>query len=411
VTATATQPAATGTGARQARPLLAATGLAITGNGALNVAAPLLAAAITRSPLAVSTVTAASVACNLVFGLPAGLIVDRMSRRRVIITSNLARAAALAVLAAVIYVHWLTMPILVAALLVISLAGCFFMPASQAMVKVLTGGNDEDLKKVNGRFWAIIMGGQAFTGPAAGSGLYALGRALPALGDAVAYAAATVLIWRLPADPPPAATEQKNIRRELAAGLRHVVTTPDLRAAVLTASAAFNLAVCAVEAVLVLYVRETLGLPAWTYGLLIMAAGAGGVAMSWRSGWLTRLLTVRQGMACGLLLQAAAWLALAATGSRWVAVVSLIAVGASTSVTNVIGSTAIQKLTANDLIGRVMSVWTVLVAGTAVVGALGGGLFAARWGLTDTLYAAAAIGVAGAVLLSVRRHGAGPRPD
>src|SRR5690349_20615291 len=87
---------------RRVTPLLVATGISVTGDGAVLAAAPLLAAALTRDPVAVSTVTAAFYLPCLVFGLPAGALVDRWPRRRVMVCTDVIRFGVLAGLAALI---------------------------------------------------------------------------------------------------------------------------------------------------------------------------------------------------------------------------------------------------------------------------------------------------------------------
>jgi len=94
---------------RRTAPLLASTAISLTGDGAFLAAAPLLAAALTRNPVAVSTVTAAVYVPWLVFGLPAGALVDRWHRRRVMVTADLARAGVLAVLVGAMVAGWLTL--------------------------------------------------------------------------------------------------------------------------------------------------------------------------------------------------------------------------------------------------------------------------------------------------------------
>ena len=75
--------------------LLASTAVAVSGQGMVIAAGPLLAASLSRHPLAVSAVAAASPAAWLVMGLPAGALVDRLSRRRVMIVTDALRAALL----------------------------------------------------------------------------------------------------------------------------------------------------------------------------------------------------------------------------------------------------------------------------------------------------------------------------
>jgi MFS family permease len=111
-----------------------ATGISVTGDGAFIAAAPLLAAALTRNPIAVSTVTAALYVPWLVAGLPAGALVDRWPRRRVMVTADLLRAGMLGGLVATVALGWISVPVLVAAVLCVGIAQCFFDSAAQACI-------------------------------------------------------------------------------------------------------------------------------------------------------------------------------------------------------------------------------------------------------------------------------------
>src|SRR5687767_14282592 len=104
---------------RRAVPLLAATGISVTGDGALLAAGPLLAAALTRDPVEVSFVTAAVYISWLLFGLPAGALVDRWSRKRVMVLADLSRAAVLAVLVVLLLIGGASLPVLVIAVLLV----------------------------------------------------------------------------------------------------------------------------------------------------------------------------------------------------------------------------------------------------------------------------------------------------
>src|SRR3954447_25139498 len=122
---------------RRAAPLLASTAISVTGDGAFLAAAPLLAAALTRDPIAVSSVTAAVYVPWLLFGLPAGALVDRWSRRRVMVSADLARAGILAVFVALLMAGWLSLPMLVAAVVLVGIAQCFFDSAAQAVIPAI----------------------------------------------------------------------------------------------------------------------------------------------------------------------------------------------------------------------------------------------------------------------------------
>ena len=78
--------------------LLGGSAVSFVGDGVLLVALPLLAATLTRSPLVVSGVALAESLPWLLVALPAGALVDRLNRGRVMIVADLARFAALAAL-------------------------------------------------------------------------------------------------------------------------------------------------------------------------------------------------------------------------------------------------------------------------------------------------------------------------
>src|ERR1700678_2812935 len=75
------------------------------GNGIRLAAFPLLAAQLTRAPAAVAAVTAVQGPPWLLFGAGAGVIADRVDRRRLMVTVDTARAVLVAVLAAAVLTH------------------------------------------------------------------------------------------------------------------------------------------------------------------------------------------------------------------------------------------------------------------------------------------------------------------
>ncbi len=86
------------------------------GDGIVLAALPLLAASITREPMAVAATTIAIRLPWLVFGLFAGVIVDRTDRLRLMIATDLGRAAAFAGIAIVVATDNMTLLILYAAI-------------------------------------------------------------------------------------------------------------------------------------------------------------------------------------------------------------------------------------------------------------------------------------------------------
>lgn len=78
--------------------LLIASAVSNLGDGIVRTAMPLLAIAPTRDPVLVGALTSLSFLPWLLFAIPAGVLVDRMDRRRAMSSANLVRAGLVAVL-------------------------------------------------------------------------------------------------------------------------------------------------------------------------------------------------------------------------------------------------------------------------------------------------------------------------
>ncbi len=78
--------------------LLSSSSLSNLADGAVKISLPLLAIGLTTSPLLIGGLGVALTLPWLLFALPAGALTDRLDRRRAMMTANLARAAALAML-------------------------------------------------------------------------------------------------------------------------------------------------------------------------------------------------------------------------------------------------------------------------------------------------------------------------
>jgi MFS family permease len=388
---------------RRVLPLLAATGISVTGDGAFLAAAPLLAATITRDPIAVSTVTAGFYVPWLLFGLPAGALVDRWSRRRVMVVADLVRFAVLAGLAASIATGYVSVALLVAAVTVVGVAQCFFDPAAQAIIPAVVGREKEALAQVNGRYWALDTVGRSLLGPPLGSASFAIGRALPFAADALSFLASAALVRLLP-EVPAANGPHESVGAAVRAGMRHLLRTRDLRVLAISMggyNGAFNVAM----APFVLYATDILHVPSAAYGALLAASAVGGVIAGWRAAPLTRRLSYRKTMTVAHLTQAFAWAGIATVGNVWAAAALLTVLGAGSSLSSVAVGSARQALTPDALLGRVVSAFRLFGLGAAGLGALIGGIVARSFGLVAPLWVAAGIlAVAGLLTWPYRRR-------
>jgi MFS family permease len=376
-------------------PLLGATGISVTGDGALIAAVPLLAASLTRDPLAVSAVTAAFYLPWLLVGLPAGALVDRRSRRPVLVAADLVRAVIVAALAALVLTGSASVPLLVAAVLLVGVAQCFFDSAAQAVIPAIVGRDKETLTRTNGRYWALDTIGRSLAGPPLGSTTFAVSKTLPFAGDALTFLASAVLVSRLPHIPAPDGPHER-VGVAVRGGLRHLAQTRELLVLALSLGAynfGYNLAI----ATFVLYAKDVLRVADAGYGFLLATMAVGGVVAGWRAVPLLRRLSYRQAQAVALLVQGLAWLGVAVAPSAILAGALLAVLGAASALTSVAVGSARQALTPDALLGRVVSAFRLVGVGAAGLGALAGGVVADWYGLRAPLLVAAALLVIAAV--------------
>lgn len=370
-------------------PLLFATAISVTGDGAFTVAVPLLAAALTRDPLTLSVVSASAALPWLLFGLHAGALTDRWPRRRVMIVADLVRAGTLAGFVALLAAGHASIALLAVTVVVVGIGQCLFDSAAQGIIPAIVGRDKDTLTKVNGRFWALDTAGRSLTGPALGSAAFAVARVLPFAVDAVSFLLSAAFVTRLPHTPapPPPADGRPSITRSIIEGLRFVSGHRRLRALVAIACIN-NSAYSAAMAIFVLYATQILHVPAAGYGLLFVATATGGVAAGWWAKPLTRRLSYRAVLAVNCLTQGVAWAGIAAAGNVWFTALMLALLGAAASVGTVALVSARQEATPDELLGRVVSVFRLFGIGAASISALAGGAIAAAYSLAATLYTA-----------------------
>jgi MFS family permease len=173
--------------------LWCATGISGSGDGLVTVAIPLLTVALTRNPLIIAGATAANRAAAAIAALPAGLIADRVDRRRLMVGCNLVAGAALMTL--VVAMSLGSADLVMAYLVAIILAPCdvTFTLAMQASVPALTSFPDQ-LGVANGRLMAVEGAGQQFIGPGSGGYLFALARRLPFFADGISFFISAFLV-------------------------------------------------------------------------------------------------------------------------------------------------------------------------------------------------------------------------
>jgi MFS family permease len=379
--------------------LLASAGVAIVGQGMATAAAPLLAASLTRNPVLVSAVTAANYVAWLGLGLHAGALVDRWPRRTTMVVTDLGRALVLTLLTVLILTESASIWALITAVFLIGVGSCFFDPASQALIPTLVGRDRDALSRANGKLWGIDNFGRSLAGPPLGSLAFAVAAALPFGVEATAFLASALMLLGIRGvdGRPRSAAAIEPVSHAVRAGVSFLVRHGELRMLAL-GMAAYNLGFNIAFAPLVLFAQDILGVSDAGYGFLVAATAIGGIAGGWAAPRISPHARARTVYAGALTTQAACWLLVLVTSSQWVAPIWLAIIGLTSTTVSVVGGSARQLLTPDDMLGRVTSGTRLLGIGSAGLGALLGGVVADVAGLSAPFIAAGLVlAVSGAV--------------
>ncbi|MBB1154525.1 MFS transporter [Amycolatopsis dendrobii] len=264
------------------------TGQAVSeaGFSTTTIAFPLLVLALTGSAAQSGLVLGAVAISQLVAGLPAGALVDRWPRKRIMLGCEAAQAVAAGGL--VLALHWGVAEVwmLVAVAVVMGLSRALFEPAEEASLPRLVA--EEQVPSAVAMNAARTSAGQ-LSGTALGGFLFAVGRAVPFLFDVAAHVFAflSLLFVRLPRRPERAENgPPKHLGREIAEGLRWVWTRPPLRATVLCV-VCLNLFFSAYYLVIIVLANER-GVPSGEIGVMAAMLGAGGILGSLAAPYLHR---------------------------------------------------------------------------------------------------------------------------
>jgi len=370
-------PARLGVGFRW---LLASSWISNLGDGIALAAGPLLVASQTEDPFLVALAALLQWLPQLLFGLYAGALSDRLDRRLIVVTVDVLRAVVLVAIATSIVTGTVSIAVILVALFLLGTAEVFADNSSQTLLPMLV--RRQDLALANSRIQAGLITVNQMAGPPVGAALFAAGMAWPFLGQAIMVATGALLVSHI-AIPAHARDAERTtaIRQDIAEGFRWVRHHAAVRTLVLTIFT-FNITFGAAWSVLVLYAIQRLGLGEIGFGLLTTVSALGGLLGTLAYGWITRRVSLGNIMRIGLIIETFTHLGLAITTVPAAAMAIFFVFGAHAFVWGTTSVTVRQRAVPRELQGRVGSVNTVGVFGGLVLGSALGGLLAQRFGVT-----------------------------
>ncbi len=319
----------------------------------------------------------------LVLSPLAGVYLDRLDRRKVLIATNSIAFVQASAMFAVVATGTVQPWHLIAANLVLGLVASCDSPARQSILVELVGGKSDLPNAI--ALNSTMMNGARFVGPLIGGALIAL------LGERWSYGInALTYLWmlgmlsqlRLPAQG--RAPLEVGLLRQLAAGARYAYGFLPTRCALLLLSAT-ALTVYSYQAQMPWFAREAFHGNSSTLGMLVGAGGLGAV-----SGMLylasrpdIRGLLRLSGRASAI--GGAALLAFSFSKSLWLGLPMLYLVGMGSMLTAASINTVLQSIVPDELRGRVAALYVMSFLGIAPLGALVSGIAAERFGPPHTL--------------------------
>lgn len=307
------------------RWLLGSSWLTNFGDGIAIAAGPLLIASQTRDPRLVSLAVLLEWLAPLLFSLYAGVIADRLDRRRLMVTVNAIRALLLVGLTVVIWTEQINVPVVLVALFLLGVTETFADTTAATLLPMMV--RKTDLGVANARLTAGFITANEFLGPPIGAFLFAAGMALPFATQAVTMALGAVLVSRIVTSAPGPRPGSSTILRDVAEGARWLWNHAPLRTLALTVFS-FNVTFGAAWSVLVLYATDRLGLNEVGFGVLTTVGAIGGLLGVAAYGRLETRFSLANIMRGGLIIETLTHLCLALTTTPWVAMVALFFFGA-----------------------------------------------------------------------------------
>ena len=390
----------------------AATAISNVGDGMVSAAAPLLTLSLTSDPRLIAGVSFASSLPWLLLSLPAGVYIDRLNRKTLMITVNAIRAALFGVIAICAATDNLTIWWFMLILVGVGACEVIFDMSGQAFLPQIVP--EPLLEKANGRLYSAEVVANSFIGLPIGAWAFVAAVGVPFGVNAAALAIAAALVARIkvPLQSTSAAIPEhkSTFIHDLKQGIAWLIAHPLLRTLAIMLGIT-NMAAMFGGSILVKYSADVLGVTGRGYGLLLSTFALGAII----GGLAGDRLANRLGTGPTILLVYAIF---SATGLVYffaphiwsVVLVTTVSAIAST-IWNIVTVSLRQRIIPAELFGRVNSVYRFVGTGSITFGALIGGQIAYHFGIKAPFMASVFVGLgalvwgAPRVLHATKSHG------
>jgi MFS family permease len=348
---------------------------------------------VDATPGEMGLLTAMSSLPPLLFGLHAGVAVDRRNRRPLIVMSDVGRACLLGTIPVAWLLGILTMEWLYVIAFLTGALSLIAGLAHQALLPVIVAR--EQLVDANSKM-ALTATAAEVAGPTIASSLVQFFTAPVAIAaDAVSYLVSALMLSRIRTSETGHARAPLRGRmwRDIAQGVRLALGEERLRALIGT-RVLLNFFNAMLEAVFVLYIIRELGIAVALVGIIFSIGGIGFLVGALVPAWLANRIGVGASMALGIATVALSDLIVPLAAGAPVVVAGVLVgaqffFGLGFTLFNVNQASLRQVLVPHEFLGRVGATVRVLAEGMTPLGAILGGFMGSAIGLRETLILAA----------------------
>ena len=377
--------------------------ISVIGTWMTRLATSWLVYRLTHSALLLGVVSFSSQIVAFALGPVAGVWVERLDRRKLLVWTQAGGAIQSLALAALTLTHLITLWEIIALSALQGLINAFDMPARQSFLVQMV-----DDRSDLGNAIAInssMNNGARLLGPAiAGLVIAAVGEGWCFFIDGISYFAviASLLIMRITAlDDRRRAARMIEQMRE---GWDYVRTFRPVRT-ILLLFALTTLMGYPYTVLLPVFAAQTLHGGAHTLGWLTGASGVGALASALSLAWRKTVVGLTRLLRASAAVLGAALIVFGLSHTLWLSLASMVFAGFGLIQISSASNTVIQTLVSEDKRARVMSYYTMTFFGAAPIGSLLAGILADRIGVGATVVLTGTVCLAGALWFSVQLPG------
>jgi len=386
-------------------------GVSVIGTWMTRLATSWLVYRLTHSALMLGVVSFAGLIITFLLAPMAGVWIERMERRKLLIWTQVFAAIQSLAMAALTLAHVITLWEIIALAAFQGLINAFDMPGRQSFLVQMVDDREDLANAI--AINSSMVNGARLIGPAiAGIVVAAIGEGWCFLIDGLSYIAviASLMLMRIP--PLAMRHHATTMIEQMREGWDYVRSFVPIRT-ILLLFALISLMGYSNTVLLPIFAGEVLHGSAHTLGMLSSAMGIGALisalslTLRKSTAGLTRMIQISSATCGGALIL------FGLSHALWLSMVVMVFIGFGMMQTAAASNTVIQSLVTEDKRARVMGYYTMAFVGSSPFGSLFAGALAHRIGAPHTVIITGAFCLAGAAWYSLRLpsvHAAMPNP-